>query len=396
VLRIAHVTATFPPYKGGTGNVAWHLTRELAARGHDVHVLTADLGGDRVAPEGVRVHRLPPFVRIGNAPALPGLLRALRGFDLVHLHFPFYFGAETVWLASRLYRTPYVVTYHNDVRLTGLLRPAPRLYRWVIGDRILADASVVLFTTLDYARSSDARWLLGRGNAVELPLGVDAGRFSPRPAGQQQLRQRYGFDAEQVLVLFVASLDRPHYFKGLTVLLESMCQLRDLPLSLLVVGDGDLRPAYTARVDQLGLADRVRFAGAVSDAALPAFYAAADMLVLPSVTRGEAFGLVLLEALASGKPVIASDLPGVRQVVRRTGGGLLVPAGNAGVLAGALRRLAADPSQRAAFGAAGLRAVRAEYEWSTLTGRLEACYTEATQRSKNAHRVRGLRGQSAR
>src|SRR5262245_47209165 len=116
-LRVAHVVATFPPHWGGTGNVAFHNALELARRGLDVTVLTAavPLGAWRDPPE-LRVRRLPTRFRLGNAPFAPGLLAALARFDVVHLHWPFIFGAELVWLACRLGDVPYVVTYHHDLR----------------------------------------------------------------------------------------------------------------------------------------------------------------------------------------------------------------------------------------------------------------------------------------
>src|SRR5688572_3965141 len=121
-LRIAHVTATFPPQWGGTGNIAYHNAVELASRGHHVSVLTADYPVTGAAdPDGVDVIRFRAPFRYGNAPFLPGLWTR-RSFDLVHLHYPFYFGAEMVFLRRMLGGTPYVVTYHQDVLFSGLLR----------------------------------------------------------------------------------------------------------------------------------------------------------------------------------------------------------------------------------------------------------------------------------
>src|SRR3954454_15616886 len=94
-LRIVHVTATFPPYYGGTGTVCYHNTRVLAARGHDVQVYTAAWPGDPDDPPGVIVHRCRALVRIGNAPVLPCLAH-LPQDALIHLHFPFYAGGELV------------------------------------------------------------------------------------------------------------------------------------------------------------------------------------------------------------------------------------------------------------------------------------------------------------
>jgi glycosyltransferase involved in cell wall biosynthesis len=312
---------------------------------------------------------------------VPGLFPAVREFDLIHLHYPFFFGAELVWVAARLFGVPYVITYHNDVRLTGPLAPVPSVYHWLLGRRILSDAAELLFTTLDYARSSDARDLVERQNTRELSLGVDADRFT---ASLENHRPRScpGVGPDDILVLFVASLDRAHYFKGLSVLLDAMNLLRDLPIHLLVVGDGDLRPTYQSQALHLGLGQRVHFTGSVSDADLPRLYAQSDMLVLPSVTRGEAFGLVLLEAMATGKPVIASELPGVRAVVRSTGGGVLVQPRDVAGLATSIRELACAPQERARLGRAGRSAVEANFNWHAVVDKLEGIYSGVVARRR--------------
>jgi glycosyltransferase involved in cell wall biosynthesis len=366
--------------------VAWHNARELARLGHRVHVFTAGRtrgpatpeGG---APEGVLVHRLRPLLRLGNAPLLPGLFPALRRFDLVHLHYPFFFGAEIVLAACCLFGVPYVITYHNDVELAGRLAPVPRLHHRLAGRRVLAGARRLLFTTRDYGTTSFAASLAGGPTAGEMPNGVDVDRFAPAAGSGEAVRRRHGLAsggasgrAEEAVVLFVGGLDRPHYFKGLPVLFEAVRRLGSRAPRVLVVGDGDLRPDYERLVAEQGLGERIRFAGRVADAALPAYYAAADLVVLPSVTRGEAFGVVLLEAMASGRPVIASDLPGVRAVVRATGGGLLTPPGDAAALAAAIGALAADSTRRAELGQAGRRAVTAQFAWPAIARRLEATY----------------------
>src|SRR6266542_1322672 len=108
-MRIAHVTATFPPYQGGTGTVCFYNARELARLGHEVTVFTAATpGANGVGPAGVQVERLSTAFQVGNAPFMPGLLRRLGGYNLIHLHCPFIFGGELVWAASRRTRTPYV------------------------------------------------------------------------------------------------------------------------------------------------------------------------------------------------------------------------------------------------------------------------------------------------
>jgi glycosyltransferase involved in cell wall biosynthesis len=379
-LRIAHVTATFPPYAGGTGNVAWHLAEQLARLGLCVDVLTADAGGARLAPARVRVRRLRAAARIGNAPFLPGLAAALRGYDLVHLHYPFFFGAELVWLATRLFRMPYVVSYHNDVELPGLMGTTVRIQQRIVGQRILMNARRILFTTLDYARTSTYVGDLARSaKAMELPGGVDVQRFHPGIDGMAT-RRRVGLTHMDRCVVFVGGLDQPHYFKGVHVLLDALARIQGPSVHAVVIGDGELRESYARQATQLGLSGRVHFTGRVPDADLPAYLAASDVLVLPSVTRGEAFGLVLLEAMACGKPVIASNLPGVRSLVAQTGGGEVVPPGDAGALAEVIERMLSDAERRSQLGVAGRLSVEQRYAWPRIGERLLDVYTAVLNR----------------
>jgi glycosyltransferase involved in cell wall biosynthesis len=368
-MRIAHVTATFPPYFGGTGNVCYHNTRVLAALGHHVEVFTANANGAVDDPAGVIVNRFKPIVQVGNAPLLPQLLRLDR-FDLVHLHYPFYTGAEFVSLA----RLPYVVTYHQDVELSGLLGFGTRLHGRTIGNVVLRRAARLCPTSLDYFSHSTYAALrdLPRSTIVEMPNGVDSQAFQPGPI-DQEMRARYGIPPDAFLALFVGAQDRAHYFKGVPTLLRAVA--RQPMTSLLLAGDGDLRADFERLAAELGISDRVVFAGRVEQNDLASIYRAADLLVLPSETRGEAFGMVLLEAMASGRPVIASDLPGVRSVVVDGIDGFLVEPGNVDALAAKLELFARmSRTERLRFGAAGRRKVEQRYDWERIGRNLEALY----------------------
>src|SRR6185437_8816337 len=176
-------------------------------------------------------------------------------------------------------------------------------------------------------------------------------------------------------LLFVGAQHRAHFFKAIQTLLRALI---NVPIAhLLLVGDGDLRRDFETLAHDLGIASQVTFAGRVEADELPAIYRSADVLVLPSETRGEAFGMVLLEAMASGRPVIASDLPGVRSVVRDGVDGFLTVPGDADALAGRLLTLAQMPlAQRMAMGARGRRKTEARFDWDKIGRRLEELYFE--------------------
>ena len=236
-LSVAHVTATFPPYFAGTGNVCYHNARELARLGHDVRVLTSDRSATQFElSSAVRVRRLRTPFRLGNAPFMPGLLR-LRDFDLVHLHVPFIFGAEMTWIACR-HRLPYVVTYHMDLSGYGPRRWAFWFYQRLVTPAILGAASAIIVTTMDYARASNVADLLRRHRqrVYELPNGVDVDVFKPLPSGQE-LRKRYGLTKQDLVVLFVGALDRAHHFKGISVMLRALAKINRNRVVAFIVGD---------------------------------------------------------------------------------------------------------------------------------------------------------------
>jgi glycosyltransferase involved in cell wall biosynthesis len=377
VMRIAHISVTYPPHPAGVGNVCFAYTTGLARRGHEVHAYTAGLPGAPVEEtiQGVRVHRLQTLFRLGEARLVPGLLK-VNGFDLLHLHLPFYLGAELVSFASRRSRTPLVITYHMDTLLRGLSGIIARLHDRLIYASVLRRAERVFFTTLDYGNTSRAGWLLeDQKSTAELPNGVDIDLFRPDLDGNI-LRQRLGIQLDERVILLVAGLDSAHFYKGVPILLQAFQKINDLEQNrnrrsrLVIVGEGNLRPTYQAMMIRLGLANKVLFAGRVSDADLPFYYAAADIGVLPSFTMGEAFGIVLLEAMACAKPVVASRLPGVRDVVNDGKDGFLVTPGDVDDLTDKLNALLDDASLCRRMGQAGYEKVRRKYAWPILVDQL--------------------------
>jgi rhamnosyl/mannosyltransferase len=223
------------------------------------------------------------------------------------------------------------VTYHSDiVRQRSLLR----LYGPTL-KRVLQRASRILVTSEPYFESSP--WLQPvRDRCVVVPLGIDLQPFLPV--------ERCG---DGRTILFVG---RFRYYKGLPLLLDA---LPAIPAArLLLVGSGPMEPELRARVRALGVQERVEFINGVSDGALPAYYARADIFVLPACERSEAFGLALVEACASALPCISTELGTGTSYVNLDGvTGLVVPPGNPSALAQACNSLLADAGTRRLYGA---------------------------------------------
>jgi rhamnosyl/mannosyltransferase len=244
-----------------------------------------------------------------------------------------------------------VITYHADVVRQRRLLP---LYNPIL-TRTFGAAQRIIASAEENVTSSPVLTRY-RDKVTVIPFGVDAKALALSPDEAAAVEHRRAA-ASQPLVLFVGVL-RP--YKGLDVLLKAMARV---PAQLVVVGRGPARFELTALAARLGITGRVNFLGEVSDSERRVLLHACDVFVLPSIDRREAFGIAQLEAMACGKPVIASDLPtGVRFVNRHQMTGLLVPPGDSDALAEALHRLLSDERMRTTLGNAAKR--RAELEFS--------------------------------
>jgi len=376
--KIAIITPTFPPYRGGMGKLAELDAKQLAELGHEVHVYRPEPRQPAAAPaQPFAVHDLRPWFRFGNAALVPDVRRVLRQYPLVFLHYPFFGAAEIVaWCRRSAPGTKLVIVYHMDVVGRGLLGAFFRWHtRWCL-PRILRTADRVIVTSFDYLNSSNAEPLRKRQVKFrELAPSVDSARFAP-DGKPTRLLSRYGLKADDRVVLFVGGLDRAHYFKGIPSLLQALMIKELAGARAVIVGDGDLRPEYEKLAAKLGPAGRVVFAGGVSDEDLPDHYRLADVFAFPSVDRSEAFGVAALEALASGVPVVASDLPGVRTIVRQGETGFRAPPGSVSGLAAGLVRVLNDDILRRRLGAAARQMVTAEYSDEVRRKRLQQIVTE--------------------
>lgn len=321
-MRIAQIVCTFPPYYGGMGNAAYELSAGLIARGHDVTVYTPEFGGHN--PENFNFAKyIKPTLSYGNAAYLPGIQKELAEYDLVHLHYPFFgtAGMARKWKLKNS-KKPFVVTYHMDARAPSWKGLIFATYAKIWMPRILRAADAIIGSTFDYIENSDARkiFLENKNKWHEIPFGVDTERFAPaeKPV---DLFARHNLNVENPTLLFVGGMDTAHAFKGVPILLQAVHVLREsIPeIQLLLVGDGDEREKFELMARGMGISNNVRFVGRASREELPLYYNMADLFVLPSIHQGEAFGIVLIEAMGSGVPVIASDIPGVRTVANRAG-----------------------------------------------------------------------------
>jgi glycosyltransferase involved in cell wall biosynthesis len=370
-MKIAEISSTFPPYLAGTGNVCYQNSIGLANLGHEVTVYTSNYPkGSFNYPKKITVKRLNYLFRIGNAPCLLQLC-TLKKFDIIHLHYPCFFGAEFIYFNHLLRKSKYVITYQNDVISEGVRGLFFRIHKNTLMKLILNRAEKIVVSSLDYSNNSFLSEMCDKNpeKIVEIPNGVDVNKFNPTNDGSR-IKIKYGIEDKKI-ILFVGALDKPHFFKGVDVLLESFKKIANPKYHMLIVGDGDLKEDYLAHAKNSSIDSQVTFAGRVSEEDLPFYYAASDVTVLPSTTMGEAFGLVLLEAMATGKPVIASNLPGVRSVVDDGKNGYLVKPGDSDDLAYKIDSILQNESVGSKFGLNGRNKVEEKYEWGCISKIIE-------------------------
>lgn len=360
-MRVLHVGKFYPPYRGGIESHLEVLCQELR---REVELQVVVASGDRrdVVEEvdGIEVTRVGTKLTLAGAPVCPGMVARIRESraDIVHLHLPNP-AAVLAYLASG-HRGRLVVSYHSDVVRQRLLDAAFQ----PILRRLLDRCDAIIAATPDYVRSSPvlSRY---RDRCRVIPYGIPVEGFGRGEEGAARVRERFG-------PRLVVSVGRLVYYKGFEHLVEAM---RSVDGTLLIVGDGPLRGALEDRIRDLGLQERVILLGKVEDTA--PFYHAADVFVLASIARSEAFGIVQLEAMACGKPVVNTNLDsGVPYVSRDGESGLTVPPSDPEALARAITRILDDPDLRARYGRAARLRVREEFSRETMTRRMVQLYRE--------------------
>lgn len=361
-MRILAWSSSYWPALGGGPVLGAALLPALAARGHEIVVVTdrrPDGLPEREERDGIAIHRLP-FRRAlgGELAAVPALRRRVAALkqalrpQLVHLWAPGYselFHHET----EAAHPAPLLVTLHRFYPAAAC-RPDGAIGRSLrAAAAVNACSRAVLDAMLDAVPE-----IAGRAavllNALPAPLGPPV----PPPAGPPGLLG---------LGMMV-----PH--KGFDLALDAVQRLRTgrPGLTLTLAGDGEALPALRLRAAGLGLGDAVRFAGPVEPAAVPALIRAASLVLMPS--RIEPFGLVALEAAQAGRPVVAAAVGGLPEVVRDGVTGLLVPPGDAAALAQATAALLDDPDRAARLGAAARADAAARFAWGPFVDAYDALY----------------------
>lgn len=372
-MRILQFGRFWNDQHGGVERHVAELSQGLAARGVDVVnlVAAAGLAGSDAQVGRYRLVQAASFGKLFSTAMSPDLvLRAAalhrkEPFDLFHLHFPdpLTHAASLVLPAG----VPRVITWHSGiVRQKRLLA----LYRPFLQREVLRASALIAATQAHFDTASEIPAALPVAKRHVIPYGLDYSNLALTPH-TAALRDVLRAGANGGKLIF--ALGRHVYYKGFDVLIEAMTRC---DATLILGGDGPLRPQLEAQARSLGLENKVVFSGRIPEEELAAYFHACDVFCLPSVTPMEAFGLVQLEAMACGKPVICTLLGNGVNVVNVSGvTGVAVPPGDAAALGQALQDLLADEELRERMGARAHAWAHEHYSLDAMIDRHLALYS---------------------
>jgi glycosyltransferase involved in cell wall biosynthesis len=367
-LEVLHVGKFYPPHMGGIETHLEALCGELQ-KSVDVRVIVAN-DNRSLAEEtldSIPVTRVPTWLTLASTPLAPAMVARLRAYsgDILHLHFPNPM-AVLAYLGSG-YRGPVVVTYHSDMVRQKILGPLfePLLHA------ALRRSSAIITTSPNYLNTSRVL-ARHRDRCHIIPLGTPIESFEHGdPRRVAAVREQYG---DRLIV----SVGRLVYYKGFEYLIRAMAKVSG---HLLIVGQGPLRSKLSALASELGVADRVHLLGKIDHESLVACYHAAQVFVMASVARSEAFGIAQIEAMAAGLPVVNTSLDsGVPFVSLHQQTGLTVPPADSERLASAINCLLDNPELRNTYARAARLRAKQEFAVEVMAERTLSLYERIAMR----------------
>jgi len=370
-MKILLIIHRFHPFTGGFELHALQLARQLVKEGHEVTVLTTDSlvkAPKEEIVDGIKIIRAKTLFHIPKTriPIAPGIYNIPSGYDVVNVFGAIPLISDINLIIAKLRGSKSVLNNVFDP-VGDNMNLNSRIYKLIYKTYILFGRTIInLFCdriitwTRDYANHSDL--LKGFKKTDIIGSGVDTNAYKPR-APKEELIEKYGLKNKRVLI-FVGRLDN---YKGVNHLLNAIKNIENI--KLLLVGDGIEKDNLVKQIKDLGIEDKVVFTGKIDQKDLPFYFNLAEVFILPSITRQEAFGKVTIEAMASGVPAIVSGLLGVKEVVDNGNAGLVTEIGNSKDIEKAIRKYLEDENLRKEFIKRGFKRVHENYSWDIVAKR---------------------------
>jgi glycosyltransferase involved in cell wall biosynthesis len=366
-LKILQTPARFYPYTGGVENYTYYLSRELVRSGHEVKIICAKEPKDgKSMNNGIKLERLDYIGKIANTnitPALPFHILK-EDFDIIHTHLPTPWSADWSAVFSLWKRKPLVLSYHNDIVGDGVACHIAKGYNLTALKFTLKIANKIIIGHSNYLKFSPYLKKY-QEKIVIIPVGVDIGRFTPDETETERT------------IFFLSLLDEFHKYKGLDYLLEAMELVKkEIPaVKLIVGGGGKLLNYYREKTVSLGLEKNVDFAGYIPIESVPEYYRNCSLFVLPSISAShEGFGIVSLEAMACGKPVVTTDIVGTAEDIKKYDSGIVIKPMDTKALADAIISILQDKKEAKRMGTNGRELIEKKYSWVNIAKKIENIY----------------------
>jgi len=372
-LKVIQTPVRFYPSMGGVENHVYYLSKELVKRGIDIKVICAKENGQNASEiiDDISIKRISSPFKFTNTditPVLPIVLLR-EDFDVIHTHMPTPWTSDISIFIARIKNKKSIITIHNDMDKPGFINKLiTKIYLYTFFRLSLYLVSTIIIVNPNWENSfmSTGHLLKKYKNKIKvIPNGIDIDLFKYKKNIKRSKNE----------VLFVSILDKYHTFKGLKFLLTafSITKQNISDIKLTVIGDGELKKDYVRLATDLGIRKDVNFIGVVSQKKLSSYYSKASVFVLPSYEI-EGFGIVLLEAMACGLPVIATDITGLSKDIKKYDAGIVIPPKDPQILSESIIEMLINKKKAKEYASNAKKLITKKYRWEMIANKILSTY----------------------
>jgi len=371
-MKIIQTPVRFYPYPGGVENYALNISKELARLGNKVKVICANEPKSDIRNfNGFKIERLDYLCKIANTNLTLSLPFRLwkEKFDIMHTYLPTPWSADWSAIIGKLRGKKVVISYCNDITGDGVGNIISKIYNNTLLKLTLKLADKIITIGPNYLQSS--KYLKKYSSKVQfIPIGVD-----------RKIFKKIDIKKQNNTIFFLSILDEYHAYKGLDYLLEAIKSVKkEIPnIKLIVGGKGKLLEYYKVKTKKLAIENNVEFQGFIPDEKLVECYNKCEVFVLPSIdSTQEGFGIVLLEALACGTPVITTDIVGIAQEIKEYKTGIVIKPKNIEALSKATVEILKNRNEFSK----NIPTLISKFDIRKLVQEIVNCYYEVTNQQK--------------
>ena len=360
-MKIVVVTPYFYPHIGGAENYAYNIAKGLKKEYNwEIVVITSNHEEKKYIEQKIneiKIYRLPQWFKISNTPVNPMWLFGIHSIlieeqpDIINAHSPVPFISDITFLIAG--KIPLVITYHSGsmIKQSSILNPLIALYELLFLPMLFRKSQKIICYSPDFMKRN---LNIYKAKVNCIPPGVDTKVF--------KLSEKRSTND----VLFVGRIEKNSDWKGINYLFEAISIVKQIKpeISLRLVGPGDRVDYFEMYAQKLGINKNVKFVGSKINSGLALEYQQSKVIVLPSITESESFGIVLIEAMACKKPVIGSNIGGIPHVIDNNENGLLVPPKDPEALAKAIIKILKNPKLAKKMGENGYKKVKENFLWN--------------------------------